>query len=152
MNAAEFLVEFTKAYGAVLANLWWPLVILVIFFSLLYYFDRSIGSLGRRKRFPLTWKNMTQIVSQLERQYLADMSPEGKSSPRQLLTHEIIQRAKRGVEKRDEQEVVQAMMALSTLGMHTDKQLPRNGSQENLEWLNAAISEQETVGKKSPDR
>lgn len=150
MNAAEFLVEFTKAYGSILAYLWWPLVVLVIFFSLLYYFDRSIGSLGRRKRFPLTWKSMTQIVSQLERRYLADMSPDGKTSKRQMLVHELIQRAKRGVDQRDEQEIVKSIMALSTLGMHADKQLPSNGAPENLEWLNAQIVEQESVEKKKP--
>lgn len=143
MNAPEFLVEFTKAYGNLLAHLWWPLVVLVIFFSILYYFDRSIGSLGRRKRFPMTWKNMTQIVSQLERRYLTEMSPDKKSSQRQKIAHELIQKAKRGIEQRDEQEIVKVLVSLSSLGLYTDRQLPPHLSPEEVAWLESDKNNEE---------
>lgn len=141
MNAAEFIVEITKAYGSILSYLWWPLVVLVIFFTLLFYFDRSIGSLGRRKKFPLTWKNMTQIVSQLERQYLTSMSPDEENKQRQMLVHDQIQRAKRGLERRDEQEVTKAIITLSTLGLHSDQQLPQQIPPDHVPWLENSTSE-----------
>ena len=137
MNAPEFLVEITKAYGSILTHLWWPLVVLVIFFTLLYYFDRSIGSLGRRKRFPLSWKNVNQIVSQLERHYIENMSPNGKNKQREMLVHDQIQRAKRGIEQRNEQDVMKAIVALSTIGVHNDKQLPQQITNEFNEFAEA---------------
>ncbi|MBN2326717.1 MAG: hypothetical protein JXR73_06145 [Candidatus Omnitrophica bacterium] len=147
MNALEFLVEFTKAYGTILVHLWWPIVVLVIFFSLLYYFDRSLGSFGRRRRFPLSWKNVNQMVKQLENHYLNAITPDGNHHPREMLVHEQIQRAKRGVEQRDEQEVVKALMALSSLGVHHDDQLPQQLPADPAHWIEEGADKNE-VDKK----
>ncbi|MGC9327780.1 MAG: hypothetical protein ACP5I1_09115 [Candidatus Hinthialibacter sp.] len=147
MNALEFLVEFTKAYGTILVHLWWPFVVLIIFFSLLYYFDRSLGSLGRKKRFPLSWKNVNQMVKQLENHYLNAITPDGNHHPREMLAHEQIQRAKRGVEQRDEQEVVKALMALSSLGVHHDDQLPQQILSEAAQWIEESPDENKTNPK-----
>jgi lipopolysaccharide export LptBFGC system permease protein LptF len=148
MGTPEFLVEFTKAYGIILSHLLWPLVVLAIFFSLLYYFDRSVGSLGRRKRVSLSWKDMNRFIVQLESRYVTKIGNENNSSNRLLIVRGQIQRAKKAIDQRDEQELVKSIFTLSSMGISDDADIPKPLPHETRQWLESSVEDSETVNTK----
>ncbi len=148
MGTPEFLVEFTKAYGIILSHLLWPIVVLAIFFSLLYYFDRSVGSMGRRKRVPLSWKDMNRFIVQLESRYVTGIGNDNKNSNRRLLVREQIQRAKKAIDQRNEQELVKSIFTLSSMGLSDDADIPTPLPQESRQWLESSVEDSETVNTK----
>ena len=41
MGTPDFLVELIKAYAMILKAVWWPLVVLIIFFRLVFFVSDS---------------------------------------------------------------------------------------------------------------
>ncbi len=148
MGTPEFLVEFTKAYGVILSHLLWPLVVLAIFFSLLYYFDRSVGSLGRRKRVSLSWKDMNRFIVQLESRYVTKIGHESKNSNRRLIVRDQIERAKKAIDQRNEQELLKSIFTLSSMGLSDDADIPQQLLQEPRQWIETPVEDSETVNTK----
>lgn len=148
MNGAEFVVEFTKAYATLLSYMWWPLALLIIFFSLLFYFDRSLGSWGRRRRFAIPWSSLKKAFVQLERHHLPNVSQGGKKNERGLLVQDQLERIKQGIERRDENEVMKSILMLSYLAQQNDQQLAKRSFPEELKSKEAETPELESPARK----
>ncbi|HOJ61892.1 MAG TPA: hypothetical protein PK878_16535 [bacterium] len=137
MNGAEFVVEFTKAYATLLSYMWWPLVFLIIFFSLLFYVDRTFGAWGRRRRFAIPWSSLKKAFIQLERHHLPNLSQGRKQNERIMLVQDQLERIKQGIERRDENEVMKAILMLSYLAQESDQQLAKRSFPDELKSTDA---------------
>lgn len=122
MSGLEFVVEFTKAYAQILMTVCWPLVVLVIFFTVLYYFNRTVGGNRPSKRLPLTWTKLNNLLVQLEKQHL-DRFSETANPQREMLVRNQLHRARQAIENRNENEVLESIAALSVLALHGDDRI-----------------------------
>ncbi|RJP20750.1 MAG: hypothetical protein C4527_24660 [Candidatus Omnitrophota bacterium] len=121
MSAPDFIVELIKAYAMILKAVWWPLVVLVIFFALYY----RIGFNSRKKRTPMTWKGLSTLFANLERQHLSNRPLTEEERRRQQIVCRELQAAKNAAENQDEKTIYRVISTLSNLSTQNDKQLAR---------------------------
>ncbi len=127
MDIPEFIVELTKAYAMILTAVWWPLVVLIIFFAIFY----RIGANSRKKRVPLTWKGLNTLFNNLERQHLASRPLNEEERRRKMIVCRELQEAKNAADQHDEKTLYKVVSSLSNVAMQNDKQLAKQHLPEN---------------------
>ncbi|MBI1390699.1 MAG: hypothetical protein GC154_19895 [bacterium] len=123
MAGSEFIIELIRAYAEFFAAVAWPLVVLLIFSVVLFYFDRSVGSLFRRKRLSVNWRSYEKIINQLENHYAEGLMRIEGDHARKRLAQAQIGRARDAIRVRDEQEALRSLASLSALGVQNDSQV-----------------------------
>ena len=122
MSGPEFIVEFTKAWGQIVTTVWWPMVVLIIFFTVLFYINRTMGGNRPSKRMPLTWAKLNNLLIQLETKHLAKFA-DTADPQREMLVRNQLHRARQAIERRNENEVMESIAALSVLALHGDDRI-----------------------------
>ncbi|MBZ0257457.1 hypothetical protein K8I31_15425 [bacterium] len=123
MGPAEFIVEFIKAYATFLTAIAWPLVILVIFITVMLYVERTFGVLFRKRRMALNWRAYENVIDQLEAGYADSLARLKNNHSRKQLVQQQIIRARESIQQRDSKRALRSLAALSALGVQTDKQV-----------------------------
>lgn len=123
MNGYEFIVELLRVYSGFLTAILWPAVALILFFSVFMYLDRFLGFFSKKKRVPLTWKTMENMLRQLEQEQLAHNGTGKRNQKRQLLVASELQIAQQALANKDEKQLMKSVLNLSALAMHNDQEL-----------------------------
>lgn len=123
MNVYEFIVELLRIYSGFLTAVLWPSVALILFFSIFVYLDRFLGMFSKKKRVPLTWKTMENMLRQLEHEQLLHNGSSKRNQRRQLLVASELQIAQQALANKDEKQLMKSMLTLSALAMHNDQEL-----------------------------
>ena len=148
MTPPEFVVEFMKAYAMILAAVVWPLAALCMFFVFVYAVRRAVSSFGRKRRVPLTWKGVENVLVDLEHRALA-LHPrnEGERDRRDLVRREI-ERGREAIRRQDEKTLLHVFSNLSILAVLDDERVARERIPSREE--NARVSEPEIIFPESP--
>lgn len=123
MNSFQFIVYMIQAYASFLTAALWPVVVLVIFFTVIFFLDRSLGLFTRKKRVPVTWKSMENVLKQIQQEQIAHSSPGRINQRRQALVSQELQNAQQAILQKDEKQLMRSMLTLSLLAVHNDKDL-----------------------------
>ncbi len=121
MGAPDFIVQLIEAYALILKAVWWPLVVLIIFFAIYSRFGFS----SRKKRMPMTWKGWSTLFTNLERRHLAERPLSEEERRRHRLVCRELQAAKEAAENHDEKTIYRVISNLSNLSAQNDKQLSK---------------------------
>ncbi|MGI6454236.1 MAG: hypothetical protein ACOX5R_01275 [bacterium] len=123
MNTLEFIVQMIQAYFSLVQEAIWPLVVLILFFSLVYYVNRTINLFSRKNKAPIRWQQLEHMLNQVEQQRLPFPGNSRNAKKRQgLLNHEL-QQARNAIARKDEEQLMQSLYTLSMLAAHSDQEL-----------------------------
>ena len=120
MNSLEFIVKCFEIYGLILPSFWWPMVVLVIFFTLYVSLQRSSK---KRAKFSQPWETMKNLLIKLEQQCFELENRSKNAKQRREFAQNQIARGHKAIAERNENELMDSLTALSALGFHSDKQL-----------------------------
>ncbi|MEW6238593.1 MAG: hypothetical protein AB1656_24680 [Candidatus Omnitrophota bacterium] len=140
MSIPEFIVEFIKAYAQMVSALVWPLVTIVIFGTFIYYLDRTLNFFGRRKKQPLSWGKLENLIGQLEKRHLSLPASTDREERRRLLVCREIANAKEALAQRDQEKIQESLFAIGALALESDKNLPKwKAIEDNSPALNPEL-------------
>jgi len=122
MNTGQFIIDFMESYSSILSAMLWPVVALVIFFTLVYYLERTLGTFNRKKQPQISWKNLEHLVQRLE-DHRSSMINSDSSTKRQYLLRNELATVRKALNARDEKQIMRSLLSLSILAQHSDRSL-----------------------------
>jgi len=123
MFSGQFLLDFMNGYASILSASLWPLVVLVIFFTLVYYVERTIRLFRDKKsRSALTWRHVDNLVQKIEEHRNSAINADA-STKRQYLVRNELQNVRRALDQQDEKQIQRSLLSLSLLAQHSDRSL-----------------------------
>jgi hypothetical protein len=123
MEESRVFIDFLQGYASILGVVLWPIVVLIIFFTVVFYIERTIKAFDRKKSPQLTWKQLDRIAQKLEDHRSSNLINADASTKRQYLVKQEINLLHNGLEKRDEKQIMRALLSLSMLAQHSDRSL-----------------------------
>lgn len=122
MSTGQFIIDFMESYSSILSAMLWPVVALIMFFTLIYYLERTIGTFTKKKQPQITWKNLEYLVQRLEDHRSTVINSDASTKRQHLLRNEL-SAARKALNERDEKKIMRSLLSLSILAQHSDRSL-----------------------------